>query len=302
MALFFIAIALLDKLAKKDTSLNEKVNLSIAMRCVATTLLIWVLLFSVYYMFVRKAFGGNSWDFAVYGMALLLIAVIGSYVIWHIQMPERELWSVKTVPVIVRVIAFAVYFSLYAPYFNSGSNYGHYLNGSYMSIAFAIVILSFFTIRQLCSRKTIVLSIIYWCGCGVNFLYHIHELSGEQRILRIWEYVGGWLWAVVILLTVCNLCRKQCNKMVVSYIAVIAIFFALTWISRYEKYWPVYMTVCFGLLYMQKERRSRWHSYCAASVREQSFPSGMKLFFAYCTDPTIIMCLVDTRCSFPRLR
>lgn len=281
-ALFFVATALLDKLTQKYNGLNEKVTLSAAMRCVATTLLAWVLLFSVYYLFVRKAFGGNSWDFAVYGMALLLIAVIGSYVIWHIQLPERERWSVKNIPVVVRVVSFAVYFSLYAPYFNSGSNYGHYLNGSYMSIAFAIVILSFFTIRQLCNCKTIVLSIIYWCVCGASFLYHIHGLNGEQRILRIWEYVGGWLWAVVILITVCNLCRKQYNRMVIPYIAVIATFFALTWIFRHEKYWPIYMTVCFGLLYMQKREKEQ----VAQLLR--SFCQGAVLSFWY----EVIFCLL----------
>lgn len=257
VALFFIAVALLDKLAKKYTSLNEKASLSAEIRCIATTLLAWVLLFSVYYIFVRKAFGGNNWDFAVYGIALLLIAIMGNYIIWHIQIPGRKTWSVKRLPAILRVVAFAVYFSLYAPYFNSGSNYGHYLNGSYMSIAFAIVVLSFFTVRQLCNRKTIILSIIYWCGCGASFLYHVHELCGEQRILRIWEYVGGWLWAIVILATICNLYKKQWNRMVVSYTAVVALFFALTWIFRYQKYWPIYMTVCFGLLYMQKREKEQ---------------------------------------------
>lgn len=270
VTLFFAAVVLLNCLTGKYPELCKKCNASVLLRCIATMLLGWIWIFSVYYLFIRKAFGGNRWDFTVYGIAVIFSAVLGLYILWHIRLPERTVWSVQKLPEIIRVIAFAVYFSLYAPYFNSGSNYGHYLNGSYMSIAFAIVLLSLFTVQQLCSRKTLVLSVLYWCACGADFLYWVHELQSEQRILRIWEYLGGWLWAIVILLTVCNLCKKQRNRMVLPYAAVITAFFALTWIFRYGKYWPIYMTVGFGLLYLQKQNQGQTlrllHNFCQGAV------------------------------------
>lgn len=257
IALFFLMSALLDKLAKHYEILNRKIDFLILVRCLVTTLLGWILVFSTYYIFIRKAFGGSSWDFIVYGIALILLAFVEIYIVWHAEMPHKSQWTDRNFPIVVRVIAFAVYFSLYAPYFNSGSNYGHYLNGCYMSIAFAIVVLSLFTIRQLYNWKTIAISIVYWCGCGTEFLYRVHQLSGEQRVLRLWAYFGGWLWAIVILVTICNFCKKHIRRIVIPYAVVIFSFFVLCWVFRYEKYWPIYITVCFGLLYLQDRDMSQ---------------------------------------------
>lgn len=58
--------------------------------------------------------------------------------------------------------------------------------------------------------------------------------------------------------------------MVLPYAAVITAFFALTWMFRYGKYWPIYMTVGFGLLYLQKQNQGQTlrllHNFCQGAV------------------------------------
>ena len=58
--------------------------------------------------------------------------------------------------------------------------------------------------------------------------------------------------------------------MVLPYAAVITAFFTLTWIFRYGKYWPIYMTVGFGLLYLQKQNQGQtlclMRNFCQGAV------------------------------------
>lgn len=254
LTLFFMLCALVTWLSKRRQKLNQHLTFLTLIQILLTAFLLWGWVFSFYYVFIRKLFGGDAWDFGIYGIAFIISMSIALFVIWKtdcvigIDRGQRCI-LVKT---FVQVLGFAVYFCYYAPYFNSGSNYGHYYNSCYMFIAFAVVVLSFNTGKQIFCWKNFIFSVLYWLTCGVSFLGKVHELNLEQRTLHEVAYIGGWLWGMVILITAQDLWHKKVNKIVVPYAALVAAFFALTWVFRYQKYWPIVMTVFFGLLYLQK--------------------------------------------------
>ena len=252
--LFFCISSFVTWLAPKREFFNRKLDIASVIRVLATVASFWIWILSFYYVFIRKLFGGEVWDFGIYGIAFILSLAIELYVIWKakIVLNKEQLYQGNIFKTAIQVIAFAIYFSLYAPYFNSGSNYGHYYNSCYMFIAFAIIVLSFNTKKQFICWKNLIFSMLYWTVCGISFLEKVHELNLEQRSLHEVAYVGGWLWGIVILITLQNLWHKKINNIVIPYAMIVATFFALTWIFRYQKYWPIVMTVFFGLLYLQK--------------------------------------------------
>ena len=250
--LCMLCCAVIRKVTARYEKWQQPLDPGFVIRSMATTGFAWLLVYAVYYFFVKRAFGGTAWDLGCYGVALLLMTIMGMYIIWQCRMPRKLPEWKKVIPQLIRVIAFAFYFTLYAPYFNSGTNYGHYLNGAYMNLAFAIVILTFFGRRQIFAWKNLIFSIAYWGVCGFWFLRNLPGMNREQAVLYEWEFLAGWFWGIVIVLTICNLCRKQVQRMSLSYALLITAFFALTWIFRYQKYWPITMAVFFGLLYLQK--------------------------------------------------
>lgn len=270
--LFFCLSAFVTWLAERKELLNRKLDIASTIRVMVTAISLWIWVISFYYVFIRKLFGGDGWDFGIYAVAFILSLMVELYVIWKAQniLDIRQCQRRIVLKTSIQVIAFAVYFSFYAPYFNSGSNYGHYYNSCYMFIAFAVIVLSFNTKKQLICWKNFIFSILYWIVCGASFLGKVHEISPEQRSLHEVAYVGGWLWGIVILITLQNLWHKKINRVVVSYALLVAAFFALTWIFRYQKYWPIVMTVFFGLMYLQKMKHEQMielmRNFCRGAV------------------------------------
>jgi len=256
-ALFFVARAFVLWLSDKKPGLLRKLTFSTGIRMVCTWGVCWIMVFSFYYLFIRKLFGGDAWDFGIYGAGLILGAAVFFFILWKGSLPETLKNPKACIPGMIQVICFGYYFSRYAPYFNSGSNYGHYINSSYMCIAAAVAMLSLFDGKLLLHWRNLLVSGLYWGGCAVHFLRQVHGLSADDRVLYLWAYTAGWLWVIVFVMTVVRLIRGERPRAAIPYTAVVAVFFVLTCVTRYKKWWPVTMTVLFGLLYCQKLDRVR---------------------------------------------
>ena len=258
LMLFFMGAALTRWLAVKWKRLDEKLTIGTAIRSILTAGAVWIWIFCYYYFFIRKLFGGDGWDFGIYAVAMVLGMGMFLYFLWKAKLPVIALNKRKALfASAVQILGFAYYFNHYAPYFNSGNNYGHYINGSYMSIALALVVLSLSELKLILHWRNLIFSAIYWAACAASFLHKVYDLSPDDRILYIWIYVGGWLWGVVAVATIVKAVRRQLPRMVWGYALLVLAFFASTWMHRYDKWWPIMMAVCFGLLYLQKLEREQ---------------------------------------------
>lgn len=255
LALFFIARALVLWMAERRYGLRQELSLSVAGRLVVSFVIGWVWLFSLYYALIRKAFGGELGDYLIYGVGLCVALCVGLTAVWSIK-PQIDRIREISFPSVVRVIAFAVYFSLYAPYFNSGSNFGHYMNGSLMAVAFGVILLTMFTRKELVRWSNLIYTILFGIGAGIFMGHRIHGWSAEQRILYLRVGIAGWVWGLVLFLVISRLCRRQLQKVSIGFIVPVLLFFLLTCVFGHGKYWPVLMTISFLCLYLMKKEKT----------------------------------------------
>lgn len=252
LALFAIARALVLWMAERRSGLRQELSLSVAGRLVASFVIGWVWLFSLYYALIRKAFGGELGDYLIYGVGLCVALCVGLMAVWSIKPQIDRIREISFLSV-VRVIAFAVYFSLYAPYFNSGSNFGHYMNGSLMAVAFGVILLTMFTRKELVRWSNLIYTSLVAIGTGILMGYRMNSWSVEQRLLYLRVGIAGWLWGLILFLLIGRLCKRQLQKVSVGFILPVLLFFLLTCVFKHGKYWPVLMTISFLCLYLMKK-------------------------------------------------
>ncbi len=254
LALFAIARAFVLWMAERRSGLRQELSLLVAGRLVGFFVIGWGWLLSLYYALIRRAFGGELGDYLIYGVGLCVALCVGLMAVWSIKPQAHRIREISFTSV-VRVIAFAVYFSLYAPYFNSGSNFGHYMNGSLMAIAFGVILLTMFMRKELVRWQNLIYTILFGIGAGVFMVCRMHGWSEEQRLLYLRVGIAGWVWGLILFLLIGRLCKRQLQKVSIGFIVPVLLFFLLTCVFKHGKYWPVLMTISFLCLYLIKKDR-----------------------------------------------
>lgn len=257
LALFFVGKAFVEWLSKKKEVFQQSLSWSSVLRISGTAVCSWAWIISFYYTFIKKIFGGELLDFAVYGAGFTIGLLIAFYGIWNLEWKfEKSGWK-ELLPETVRVVSFAYYFTMYADYFNSGSNYGHYVAICKMSTAFALVVLSYLGIKELWNRRNLLYTVLYGIGVGGYCLSQARFWNEEGRTLHMLFFIALWFWGLVLIYTVVQWVQKKRPCLSVSYGTLVSVFFGLMCIFQQKKGWPVIVALLFGLLYLQNYSKSR---------------------------------------------
>lgn len=268
--LLFLSMALAGALrfvlGEKGKTICLKVPLIVRMVCSIAWL--WFIFVAVNTIFIFKIFGGTSWDLGVYAASLITGTLTAAFLIWKAEwkLPIGTIGD-KFV-ILIRTFGFAFYFIMFAFYFNSGVNYGHYLGIRYMYAAFGLVMVTLFHKKQIFSIWNLVYSIIY--GGTTTFWLVKNTFDIDTRHLHIVAVVAGWLWGMVIIATIINICKKRMRTFSIPFSLVIGTFLTLIVVFRNTRTWPIMLLILFGLFYVQKieeEKMSQlFHHLCNGAL------------------------------------
>ncbi len=302
LAAIFIGTA--EYQGRKKQKLIKEVRVQTAVRLTAGPALCVTVLYLIYEVFWRNAFGGKADDKAVYGLGIALFAACFAWVIFA----KRQDRPVKPMKALLKERGMdwlqTVFFAgaLWGCIRFMNAQYQFYQDMAYRQVLLwsALILLTMGTAKALfCKRNiiwTAVTGILGLCwyqyqkcsllGTGGQAWFWVKpagDQAGQKLLMLKAEILIVVAAGLVLFSLIDKIRRRQFAWGLVNrfYAGLLAVFLLLLVLFRNTRGWPVYMAVVFGLFYL---------FYIGWDNRDRllfNFSSGVMLNFAL----AILFCL-----------
>lgn len=237
------------------------------------------------YLILENQFRTGRSDHIVYGLGLIVLLLLLWYGIWQLHFESLfracVTWNGRKAASILRTVMFAgiCVFSMY--YYNSGSNYGHRIATRYSMICFGLAILSFYSLGQIVSRKSLLLMGATALGAAA---YRVAVPGEDGKLLQyVLSALVVLVWELVLLRLICQIKEKKLRRMSVWYSVLLLGFFVLLVLFRNTRTWPFEIAFYFTVLYLQDFSAEEWkellRSFCNGALLSFGVILSISLLF-----------------------